>query len=291
MWVKLFCEEERMLCWCRSVVVLLAASGLVFATQLGAQKIPGGGPSPTTHGSALFESNCAACHGSDGRGGEQAPDIATNAGIQELSTGDLAGIIGNGVAGAGMPAFHPLGLQKIQEIVAYLRVLQGGGGVSTLPGDPHAGEVLFFGKARCASCHMVKGEGGFIADDLTHYGVDKTVSEIRNTIADPDKYLPSSKLVTVVTRSGQKITGMVRSNDHFTISIQTMDGAPHFFQKSYIKQIDLSSHSLMPGDYSSTLNNKQLDDLVSYLMKAGRENSTPSPMRQPRGDDEDDNFN
>jgi cytochrome c oxidase cbb3-type subunit 3 len=278
-------------CWCRSVVVLLVASGLVFATQLRAQKIPGGGPSPTTHGSALFESNCAACHGSDGRGGERAPDIATTSGIQELSNSDLAGIIGNGIAGAGMPAFSSLGLQNIKAIVAYLRVLQGGGGVSKLPGDPHAGEVLFFGKTRCASCHMVKGEGGFIADDLTHYGVDKTASEIRNIITDPDKYLPSSRPVTVVTRSGQEITGMIRSNDNFTISIQTMDGAFHFFQKSYVKKIDLSSHSLMPGDYSSTLNNKQLDDLISYLMKAGRENAAPSPKRRSTRDDEDDDFN
>lgn len=278
-------------CWCRSVVVLLVASGLIFATQLCAQKISGGSMSPSAHGSALFESNCAACHGSDGRGGERAPDIATNFQVQEISNSALTGIIDNGIAGAGMPAFSSLGLQNVKAIVAYLRVLQGGGGISKLPGDPRAGEVLFFGKAQCASCHMVQGKGGFIADDLTHYGVDKTASEIRNVITDPDKYLPLSRPVTVVARDGQKITGMIRSNDNFTISIQTMDGAFHFFQKSYLKQIDLSSHSLMPGNYFSTLNSKQLDDLISYLMKTGRESVAHSPKHPSTGDGEGGDFN
>jgi cytochrome c oxidase cbb3-type subunit III len=286
----LFCEEERMPRWCRSIVVLLVAFGLVSTTQLRAQNMSGGTASSPAHGPALFESNCAACHGSDGRGGERAPDIATISGVQQLSTSALTGIIENGIAGGGMPAFGSLGSQNVQSIVAYLRVLQGGGVLSKLPGDPSTGEVLFSGEARCASCHMVQGKGGFIAADLTHYGADKTASEIRNVILNPDKYLPLSKPVTVVTHGGRKVTGMIRSNDNFTISIQTMDGAFHFFQKSYVKQIALNPHSLMPGNYSSTLNSKQLDDVISYLMKIGRETAATNPKHESARHGEGDDF-
>jgi len=34
-------------------------------------------------------------------------------------------------------------------------VLQGRREAGKLPGNPEAGKVLFFGKARCAECHMV----------------------------------------------------------------------------------------------------------------------------------------
>lgn len=257
-----------MMRWCRFRLVFFMAFGMASANQLRAQKAPES-PSPTAQGSALFVSNCAACHGSDGRGGERAPDIATVSEIQDLPNSDLEEIIRNGISGAGMPAFNSLSPEDIKGVVAYLRILQGMGSVSKLPGNPYAGEVLFFGKARCSSCHMVYGKGGFIAADLTHYGIDKTASQIRNIITDPDEYLPSSRPVTIVTRDGQKITGMIRNNDNFNISIQTMDGSFHFFQKAYLKQIHFDYHSLMPGNYSSTLNDREINDLISYLMNVG----------------------
>lgn len=50
-------------------------------------------------GALTFASNCAACHGADGRGGEHAPNIATAPEVQHLADTDLAGIIRNGISG------------------------------------------------------------------------------------------------------------------------------------------------------------------------------------------------
>src|ERR1700732_2960269 len=65
--------------------------------------------SSNVNGQQVFESRCAGCHGLDGRGGERAPDIATNEKTQRRSDDELSRIIAGGVPGRGMPAFASLG--------------------------------------------------------------------------------------------------------------------------------------------------------------------------------------
>ena len=237
-------------------------------------------------GAAIFASNCATCHGADGRGGEHAPNIATAPEVQHLMDRELAGIIRYGIAGAGMPAFSSLKPQEVAEVVSYLRILQGRGDIVKLPGDPKQGEALFFGKAQCSDCHMVNGKGGFIGSDLTYYGAEAKPDQIRAIILDPDKNLPADKkATTVVTTAGQTITGMLRTNNNFSLALQTPDGSFHFLPKSELRQVDIGSSSLMPA---ATLNSKEVDDLVSYLLRTGDESSKRSPAHSSKSDDNDD---
>jgi len=236
-------------------------------------------------GDAIFAANCAGCHGADGRGGEHAPNIATAPEVQHLLDRELAAIVRYGISGAGMPAFSTLKPQEVADVVSYLRVLQGKGDIVKLPGDPNQGQVLFFGKAQCSDCHMVNGKGGFIGSDLSFYGADVRPEQIRAIILDPDKNLPpQKKATTVVTLTGQKLTGMLKVNDNFSLSLQTLDGTFHFLPRSKLAQIDIGSRSLMPA--ASTLSGKEVDDLVSYLLHTAAENpSSPSS----KADDDDDN--
>jgi cytochrome c oxidase cbb3-type subunit 3 len=237
-------------------------------------------------GAAIFASNCATCHGADGRGGEHAPNIATAPEVQRLMDRELAGIIRYGVSGAGMPAFSSLKQQEVADVVSYLRVLQGRGDIVKLPGDPKQGEALFFGKAQCSDCHMISGKGGFIGSDLTYYGAEAKPDQMRAIILDPDKNLPmDKKATTVVTTAGQSITGMLRTNNNFSLSLQTLDGSFHFLPKSELTRVDAGSHSLMPA---ATLNSKEVDDLVSYLLRTGDENAKRSPAHPSNSDDHDD---
>jgi cytochrome c oxidase cbb3-type subunit III len=221
-------------------------------------------------GTPIFAANCAGCHGADGRGGEHAPNIATSPEVQKMQDRDLAGIIRHGISGAGMPAFPSLTSDQVEGVVKYLRVLQGRGDIVKLPGDPKLGEALFFGKAQCSECHMIKGRGGFIGEELTWYGADAKPDQMRAVIRDPERNLPADKkATTVVTRGGQKITGMLRINDNFSLSLQTPDGQFHFLPKSDLTQVDIGSRSLMPA--SASLSDKELDDLIAYLLKTGTE--------------------
>ena len=262
--------------------------GLVSITNLRAQQPASTTTAADVQGSMLFASNCGSCHGSDGRGGEHAPDIATAPDMQRLDDSDLIAIAKNGVPGAGMPAFGWLGQEKLTALVQYLRTLQGRQLDIKLPGNPKGGETLFFGRARCSECHMVNGKGGFIGSDLSLYGADENAGQIRRVILDPERNLPpQKKATTVVTHTGQKFTGMLKVDDNFSVSIQTMDGDFHFFPKSQLTHIDLGSHSLMPVNYGSMLNDEQINDLVSYLLHVGSENSKRSPTQSSKSDRDD----
>jgi putative heme-binding domain-containing protein len=277
-----------MMSWWHTISIQCLLLGLVSITNLRAQQPASTTTAADVQGSMLFASNCGSCHGSDGRGGEHAPDIATAPDMQRLDDSDLIAIAKNGVPGAGMPAFGWLGQEKLTALVQYLRTLQGRQLDIKLPGNPKSGEALFFGRARCSECHMVNGKGGFIGSDLSLYGAAESAGQIRRVILDPERNLPpQKKATTVVTHTGQKFTGMLKVDDNFSVSIQTMDGDFHFFPKSQLTHIDLGSHSLMPVNYGSMLNDEQINDLVSYLLHVGSENSKRSPTQSSKSDRDD----
>jgi len=222
---------------------------------------------PTT---AVFAANCAGCHGSDGRGGERAPNIATNHEIVKLSDDRLNEILTKGVLASGMPAFASLGKDKIQQLVQYLRVLQGFSAVSQmpLPGDPHAGEQLFFAVASCGHCHMVNGRGGFLAEDLTSYAKGRSAAAVRESILHPEAGQNAVRIVRIELLSGKTYMGLIRFRDNFNIVLQSEDGLFHSIERSSIRDIKPNQQPLMPQDYATRLSTSQIDNLVSYLLNS-----------------------
>ncbi|HEV3374383.1 MAG TPA: c-type cytochrome [Candidatus Acidoferrum sp.] len=247
------------------------------------------GPSPAiAEGRQAFESRCAGCHGLDGRGGERAPDVATRASVQRLSDTELFKIIQRGMPAAGMPSFATLDSSRIHALVSYLRLLQGKTGGSKVAGDPQKGKALFYGKARCADCHMLDGAGGFIASDLSSYGRTRAPEEIRDAITKPSG--TSRGVVAVTTRDGQNFSGVLRNEDNFSLQLQTRDGVFHLFVKSDVADVAHQAEPLMPSDYGSLLNKSEIDDLISYMVSAARnsKSETPSRTRRNRGDEDED---
>jgi cytochrome c oxidase cbb3-type subunit III len=265
-----------------------AASVLLLAGM----PLMGQGQASTDQGAEEFQANCAGCHGADGKGGDKGPSIATLASVVALSEIELTKIVRDGTA-AGMPSFERLGDAKIAAVVHYLRTLQGKTAISDteeLTGDAAAGRALYFGKAQCSSCHMVStaglGEGGFIASDLTSYGASHTAIATRQAIVQPDTPLdPASRVVEVQTKTGQKLTGVVRSEDNFNLALQTEDGRYHFLTRSSLAEVIYKQYSLMPRDYSTRLTSKELDDLVSFLIVTGKNApmEAPAPQRKRHG--------
>ncbi len=150
------------------------------------------------------------------------------------------------------------------------------------PEIPVAGRTLFFGAARCSGCHIVNGEGGFLAADLSSYGETHSAAEIREAIVDPNKNLePQKGTVVVTTRAGRKYSGLARNEDNFSLQMQTADGSFHLFDKSDLAQIVHQTRSMMPSDYGSRLSKADLDDLVGYLIKTPESHAT-GPDKPPR---------
>jgi cytochrome c oxidase cbb3-type subunit 3 len=222
-------------------------------------------------GRKVFESVCATCHGLDGRGGERGPNIATRAEIQQLSDEETLHVLKAGIPAAGMPAFGALGAPKIKAVLSYLRILQGGNNAASVSGDVQQGKLLFFGKAGCAKCHMVNGAGGFFGADLSTYGLNVSLEELRSAITDPNKDPePRERTVQVTTREGRQFTGIARNEDNFSLQVQSLDGTFHLFTKADLEHLEYLPKSLMPSDYGSSLTAAELNDLVSYLVRTAR---------------------
>ncbi len=220
------------------------------------------------HAKQSFASHCAPCHGLDGRGGEHAPAVVDTPAAAQRTDEALARIIQHGIPDKGMPSFHFLTRQQVEEIISYIRVLRGNnGGTANLKGDPAAGAKLFFGEARCAECHMMQGKGGFIAPDLTDFGRSHSAHVIRQIILQPNKdLLPRWELVSVITHSGRHFSGLLRNEDNFSIALLSEDGAFHLLMKSDVAHMTHEARSIMPDDYGRKLSSQQLDDLASFLI-------------------------
>ncbi|MGH9403186.1 MAG: c-type cytochrome [Terriglobia bacterium] len=223
-------------------------------------------------GRQLFISSCGVCHGIDGRGGEHAPNIATDPGAQALPSESLSEIIENGIPSKGMPSFKILGPASIQAVVAYLRVLQGKGSIASVPGDPDRGKSLFFGRAGCSKCHMIQGQGGFWGPDLSSYGLTHSPNEVSDAILNPNRNLPrTAEVVEAVSRSGQHWIGIARNEDNFSLQLQTPDGRFHLLMKSDLASLRRERQSPMPSGYGAKLTSREVDDIVSFLVKAAEQ--------------------
>ncbi len=222
--------------------------------------------SPASRQSA-YNSDCAGCHGLDGRGSDKAINIADNAKVRHLSDAQIGDIITNGVPGTGMPPFHSLSEPEVRAIVSYLRSLQGQNQLRTIPGNAARGKTVFFGKGECSTCHTISGEGGFLGPDLSSYGSSLSANAIRNDIAST-KRIPREgfRSVVITTAAGDRLEGMLRNEDNFSVQLQTRDGSFHSFQKSELQRLERVETSPMPNDYRDRLSSDELNDLVSFLM-------------------------
>jgi alcohol dehydrogenase (cytochrome c) len=73
-------------------------------------------------GRAVFASRCAACHGTEGGGGELGPSIVSR--IPLRGDADLEAMIREGLSGAGMPSFANLSRAESTNLIAFLRTLR-----------------------------------------------------------------------------------------------------------------------------------------------------------------------
>jgi cytochrome c oxidase cbb3-type subunit 3 len=261
---------------CRALALAAALVFLPSSLLSQARKNPlSGDPGAIREGASLFRVNCSLCHGLDARGGSRGPDLTRGVWTHGGADAQIFHTITTGVPGTLMPA-NDLTATETWEVIAYLRSLAPKEAPAAL-GDPKAGEKLFFGEANCSLCHMVRGRGGRLGPDLSRVGSERSpgylLEKIRNPNVDvaagmmpPDMEWPVEyRTVTVVTKGGRTITGVLRNEDSFTI--QLMDNAEnlHSFRKSDLTSLVFEPRSLMPPFGPDLLTERQLHDLVAYL--------------------------
>lgn len=234
--------------------------------------------SAINEGASLFRANCSPCHGLNARGGGRGPDLSSGRWTHGSTDDEILRTISQGVPGTEMPA-NALEDSEIRTIIAYLRSLAPPRNI-TVAGDPAKGKKIFFGDVGCSTCHMVGGVGGVLGPDLSRVGASRSVAYLIDSIRDPDKELSSGMTdpnnhyglplvydtVTVITASGEKITGVARNEDTYSIQMITMAQQLRLFRKRDLKDVSHQRRSLMPPYSEDALDAAQLQDLISYLV-------------------------
>ncbi|MES1255546.1 MAG: c-type cytochrome [Acidobacteriota bacterium] len=255
----------------RHALRLLAVLGLAVlgSTSLAAQA-PGNGhpedyaPADIAYGARLYDSQCTTCHGpnGDGVGGI---DFKTGKFHTAVTDRDLAGVITNGVAGKGMPAFK-FDASELAGVIAYLRNINAFDRSSVKPGDAVRGQQVFEGKGDCGHCHRVGARGPRAAPDLSDIGATRGAGSIMRTLMDPSsQMMPINRPVHAVTRDGRVINGRRLNEDTYTVQLIDDQERLVSLTKADLREYTIRTVSPMPS-YKGKLTDEEAADLLAYLL-------------------------
>ncbi|MGH9746657.1 MAG: c-type cytochrome [Candidatus Acidiferrales bacterium] len=226
-------------------------------------------------GASQFRADCALCHGLHATGGSRGPDLTRGVWNHGGSDAEIFRTITEGVPGTLMPA-NILSEAETWEIIAYLRTLAPKQ-PEAVPGDLKAGEKIFRGDGNCSLCHMVAGQGGRLGPDLSRVGAARSpkylMEKLRNPnssvavgLMEPGKEWPLEYgAVTVITRGGEKITGVIRNEDAYSIQLMDISENLHTYMKAELLEVKHLDASVMPAYTEDMLDKAQLRDMVAYL--------------------------
>lgn len=178
-------------------------------------------------GEALFQQNCAFCHGRDAMGGESGPDLTRSKLVSSDTDGSkIAQVIKEGRTSSDrrMPAFQ-FSSSEVEGLIAFIRARveiaeaskggRRGVEVSDLQtGNAELGKQYFNGAGGCAKCHSPAGDLAGVASRYEGLQLEERMLYPRN----------AKSTVTVTLPNGKKISGTLVYRDEFTIALTDSNG-------------------------------------------------------------------
>jgi len=216
-----------------------------------------------SNGAAMFRTRCAGCHGPDAHG-YLGPDLTAfwAAGGTDDRMFDT---VRRGVPGTDMIGADPQRVldKEIWQMLAYIRTLSA---VPVAPptGDAANGERIF--RANCNGCHRVNGRGGVLGPDLSRIGSARPRAGLQSKIRGSADFIrPGYEPVTLVTKDGERIRGVRKNEDEFSIQIMDARERLQGYLKANLAEFTTDRQSLMPVYGPDRLGDHDLDDLLRYL--------------------------
>ena len=140
-------------------------------------------------GRAVLASRCAACHGTEGGGGELGPSIVSR--IPLRADADLEAVIREGLPGAGMPPFADLSRMESTNLIAFLRTLRPRAGTG-----PRRTSVMLADESSLPGVLLNQGVG-----EMQILGDDRRAHLLRETT--PGRYRAVTSQTGWTTYNGQ----------------------------------------------------------------------------------------
>ncbi len=235
----------------------VAAAGIVSSPATSTAQATAPAPS----GAALYADRCADCHGPDATG-VRGPDLTRLWGTG--ATDDrVFQTIRQGVPGSIMPASTAPDAE-VRALVGYLKALGTAGTAAATRGSVAQGEQAFW--ATCGGCHRIGTRGGRLGPDLTRIGVTQSAQALRAAIRTASAAItPGYQSVTLVTSSGERIRGLRKGEDAFSVQILDTRERLQGYRKADLASVAKDTQSLMPDYGADRLPDASLDDVVTFL--------------------------
>jgi PQQ-dependent dehydrogenase (methanol/ethanol family) len=260
----------------RAGVVALAASLLALALffQAHAQE---------EHAAAkqVFETNCAACHGPGGAGGDRAPALDDNPDLRKRSAADIENVIREGTSG-GMPPFSSLPASDVAGLARWIHSMNLPALAQASSKQVGAGEQFFFGEGGCSDCHMVRGRGAVNGPDLSNIAARSTLPEIEKVLDDPTSQMGVHSLalcppwafcpdfswavLDVTLKNGTVLRGFGHKRTEHELQLQSFDGKLRLLDAAEYTMVRQEKTSSMPPLKAIPA---QRQDLLAYLSSLG----------------------
>jgi putative heme-binding domain-containing protein len=162
--------------------------------------------------------------------------------------------------------------QRINQLKSQLRP------AALAEADPVQGRRRFV--QTCATCHTLFGQGGKLGPDLT--GSQRAnLDYLLENIIDPSAIVaPAYKMSTIALVDGRVLSGIVVDQPGPTLAVQTPTERM-IVNRSDVEQIRKSDLSLMPDGLLEVLPEKEIRDLLAYLMSPQQ---VSLPVNQPGGE-------
>jgi cytochrome c oxidase cbb3-type subunit III len=233
-----------------------------------------------------YKDYCSLCHGIQGQGGVWRGKKLIGDNTRRLSDTALYHIIERGRPERGMPSFATaLSNRDISALVVHIGALQGversapvivstsEAATPLAAATLHApGRQLF--EKKCVECHSILDKGGLTAPDLTDVEQRLSRDQIYAAIANPSAAIvPGYEVREIVSAEGETLRGWSRTEFTPKGSFQLYNPDESLWTTYFIE--DLRSHrivleSLMPGDLLDDLSEREVEDLLAYLLSPKR---------------------
>jgi putative heme-binding domain-containing protein len=238
--------------WIRIFPLLAGALAAQHSTtQLGN---PYATPDDRLEGAVTYRSQCASCHGADGKGGAAGPDLSRGQFKHAVSDEAMFRVITKGVSGTAMPGFSLNG-KAAWQIVTFIRGLNVQAGPAT--GDRQRGSALFT-ELKCGGCHT-RG-----APILNEAAARLTRAELRQALTEPGAQVaPEYWRWRGTLADGSTVEGRRLNEDTFSVQLLTRDGL-RTVTRDQIRESELDQRSPMPS-FAAKLTGQDLDHMVAYL--------------------------
>jgi putative membrane-bound dehydrogenase-like protein len=145
-----------------------------------------------------------------------------------------------------------------QKLTEYEPLLSGG--------DHGKGQVLFYNKATCSTCHSIWGIGGKVGPDLTKVGSIRASRDILESLVLPSATIAQGyEVLNVRFKDGESVSGIRVAKSEDPLVLRDAAGIETRYRRETIQSIDRSKVSLMPEGLLQQLTPDEIRDLLAFL--------------------------